>query len=127
MTPNDSLIGQMGGELAPDTVDTTVVSVRKQWRRIQELIGRIWSRWMREYLPSIGSRQKWFQRLTNLRVGDLVLVIDPDAPRWDWKLGRIEAVHPGKDGLVPVVDVRTRGVVEQRPISRISLLESEEY
>ena len=117
----------MGGELAPDTVDTTAVSVRKQWRRIQELIGRIWSRWMREYLPCIGSRQKWFQRLKNLRVGDLVLVIEPDAPRRDWKLGRIEAVHPGKDGLVPVVDVRTRGVVKQRPFSRISLLESEEY
>ena len=56
-----------------------------------------------------------------------MLVIDPDAPRRDWKLGRIEAVHPGKDGLVRVVDVRTKGVVKRRPISRISPLESEEY
>ena len=61
LTPNHFLIGQMGGELAPDTVDTTAVSVRRQWRRVQKLIHRVWSRWMREYLPSIGSQQKWFQ------------------------------------------------------------------
>ena len=63
----------------------------------------------------------------NLTVGDLVLVIDPDAPRRDWKLGLTEAVYPGKDGLVRVVDVRTKGVVKRRPISRLSPLESEEY
>ena len=57
----------------------------------------------------------------------MVLVIDPDAPRRDWKLGRIEAVHPGKDGLVRVVDVRTKGGVKRRPISRISPLEFEDY
>ena len=127
LTPSHFLIDQMGGELAPDTVDTTAVSVRRRWRRIQELICRVWSRWIREYLPSIGSRSKWFQPSKNLTVGDLVFVIDPDAPRRDWKLGRIEAVYAGKDGLVRVVDVRTKGVVKRRPISRISPLESEEY
>ena len=125
LTPNHFLIGQMGGELAPDTVDSMAVSVRTRWRRVQELIRRVWSRWMREYLPSIGSRQKWFQPSKNVKVGDVVLVIDPDAPRRDWKLGRIEAVHPGKDGLVRVVDVKTRGVIKRRPISRISPLEAE--
>lgn len=46
LTPNHFLIGKMGGELAPDTVDTTAVNVRKRWRRVQELIRRVWSRWM---------------------------------------------------------------------------------
>ena len=32
LTPNRFLIGQMGGELAPDTVDTMAVSVQRQWR-----------------------------------------------------------------------------------------------
>ena len=35
LTPNHFLIGQMGGELAPDTVDTKAVSVRRRWRLIQ--------------------------------------------------------------------------------------------
>ena len=44
LTPNHFLIGKMGGELAPDTVDTTAVNVRKRWRRARELIRRVWSR-----------------------------------------------------------------------------------
>ena len=113
----------MGGELAPDTVDTTAVNVCKRWRRVQELIPRVWSRWMR--LTSIGSRHKWFLPAENIKVGDVVLVIEPDVPRRHWKLGGIEAVYPGRDGLVRVVDVRTGGVVKRRSISRLSPLEAE--
>jgi len=88
-TPNHFLIGQMGGELAPETVDTTANNVRKRYRRVQELICKVWNRWMREYLPTIGSRHKWFLPTENLKVGDVVLVIEPDTPRRDWKIGWI--------------------------------------
>ena len=107
LTPNHFLIGNMDGELAPDTVDTRAGNVRKRWRRVQELIRRVWSRWMREYLTSIGSRHKWFLPTENSKVGDVVLDIKPDVPRRHWKLGRIEAVYPGRDGLVRAVDMRT--------------------
>ena len=115
----------MGGELAPDTVDTTAVNVRKRWRRVQELIRRVWSHWMREYLTSIGSRQNRFLPTENIKVGDMILVIEPDVPRRHWKLGRIEAVYPGREGLVRVVHLRTGGVVKRRPISKLSPLEAE--
>ena len=60
LTPNHLLIGQMGGELNPETVDKTAENVRKRWRREQELIHKVWNRCMGEYLPAIGSRHKWF-------------------------------------------------------------------
>ena len=63
---------------------------------------------MREYLPTTGCRQKWFVPTENLKVGDVVLVIEPDAPKQDWKIGRIAAVYPGQDGLVRVVEVEWR-------------------
>ena len=103
----------MDGELAPDTIDTTAVNVRKRWRRVQELIRRVWSRWMREYLTSIGLRPKWFLPTENMKVGDVVLVVELEVPRRHWKLGRIEAVYPGRDGLGRVVEVRTAGAVKQ--------------
>ena len=53
---------------------------------------------IRSEMTSIGSRHKWFLPTENIKVGDVVLVIEPDLPRRHWKLGRIEAVYPGRDG-----------------------------
>jgi hypothetical protein len=62
----------MGGELAPENVDMLAFDPRKRWRRIQELVRQTWTRWMREYITSIGSRKKWFDREENLKEGDIV-------------------------------------------------------
>ena len=124
LTPNHFLIGQMGGDLAPETVDTTSGKLRQRWRRVQELIRKVWQRWMREYLPHIGSRHKWFLPTENIKVGDVVLEIEPKTPRRNWKIGRIEAVYPGQDSFVRVVDVRIGGRVMRRPISKLSPLEA---
>ena len=37
LTPNHFLIGQMGGDFIPESVDTTAFSPRRRWRRVQEL------------------------------------------------------------------------------------------
>ena len=124
LTPNHFLIGHMGGELAPESVDTLAFDPRKKWRRIQELIQQTWRRWMREYITSIGSRRKWFGQKENLKDGDVVLVIDSDTPRRNWKVG--VGVHPGGDGLVRVVDVKVGDCTYRRSISRISRLEFED-
>ena len=81
LTPNHFIIGQMGGDIVPDSVDTTEFNPRQRWRRIQELIRRVWQRWLKEYLPYIGSRHKWFSKEKNLKEDDVVIVIDPDARR----------------------------------------------
>ena len=45
---------------------------------------------MKEYLPHIGSSQKWFYPMETLNVGDVVMVIDPGAARKEWKVGRMK-------------------------------------
>ena len=123
LAPNHFLLGQMGGDIVPENVDTTVFNAKNRWRRIQELVRHVWKRWMKEYIPHIGSRKKWFSPKKNLKVGEVVVVIDADMARRDWKVGRIEQVYPGNDGLVRVVDVKVRGRTLRRPISVISSLE----
>ena len=78
---------------------------------------------MKEYLPHIRSRQKWFSPTENLKIGDVVLVIDPCAARRKWKVGRIECTYPGSDQLVRVIDVRVGDKVLKRSVSRLSPLE----
>ena len=75
------------------------------------------------YLPHIGSRPKWFFPADNIQVGDVVVVIDPDVARREWKVGCIKQTYPGPDGLVRVVDVRVKDKVLKRLIIRISPLE----
>ena len=78
---------------------------------------------MQEYLTSLGSRSKWFQKSNNVKPGDVVLVIDPGTPRRQWNLGKIEAVYPGLDGSVRIVDVKEGSKVYRRLIGCISPLE----
>ena len=56
LTPNHFLIGQIGGDFVPESVNTEPFNPRKRWRRLKELTRHLWNRWMKEYLPQIGSR-----------------------------------------------------------------------
>ena len=89
----------MGGDTAPDSVNDTAFNPRNRWRRIQELIRRVWQRWLKEYLPHIGSRHKWFSQQENLKEDDTVVAIDPNAARKDWKVGTIVRTYPAQTDL----------------------------
>ena len=60
-----------------------------------------------------------------MAVDDVVLVVDSGVPRGQWPLGRVVGVKPGADGLVRSVEVRTRGIVLQRPVTKLVKLYSE--
>ena len=61
---------------------------------------------MREYVALLQTREKWQRPVPNLKVGELVYVVDDMNPRTSWPLARIEQVFPGEDGLVRRVQVR---------------------
>ena len=81
LTPNLFLIGQMGGEVAPESVNYTLFNPRKRLRHVQELIRQTWRRWMHEYLTSLGSRSKCFDKRDNVKKGEwywLLILEHPD-------------------------------------------------
>ena len=47
----------------------------------------------------------------------MVVVIDPDAAKREWIVGRIEQTYAGPGGQVRVVDVRVKDKVPNRPIT----------
>ena len=99
--------------------------VRRHWHQVQYLADVFWRRWVREYLPLIQLRPKWREAKTNLKVGDIVLVVDYSSPRNEWMLGRVEAVTVGPDGLVRSAQVRTRTSTLSRPITKLCYLEGQ--
>ena len=119
LTPNHFLVGQLGGQLAPQVTDDIAFNPRNRWRLIQNLVKVFWKRWREEFLSTLNPRKKWREGKDNLKVGDVVLVVDQNSPRVQWRLGRVEEVFPGLDGQVRVVQVSTKG---QKLIRRITRL-----
>lgn len=78
---------------------------------------------MKEYLPSLQTRQKWALPWRNLAVNDLVLICDETSPRGRWPLGLIVDVKSGRDGRVRSCSVKCGGSVKVKPVSRLCLLE----
>lgn len=86
--PNPFLIGHIGGQFAPESVDETRYNLKKRWRRVQELVRQFWHRWLREWIPGLNCRRQWLREERNLKKGEVVLVISPNTPRWtlaSWK------------------------------------------
>lgn len=123
LTPNHFLHGLVGGTFAPETVDTTDFNPRKRWRRIQELIRHFWQRWIKEWLPGLNRRNKWTKTEKDLKINDIVLVMNPNLQRGHWPLGRIVDVFPGKDKHVRVAKVKIGQNLLVRPITKLCPLE----
>ena len=61
LTPSHFLVGEIGGPFAPEALDCEqTYNPRKRWHRVQQLLGQIWKRWRKEFLPSLNVRKKWF-------------------------------------------------------------------
>ena len=107
LTPNRFLIGRGSLNLPPSIVDDKELSSCKCWRQAQVVANHTWSRWLREYLPGLITRKKWTQPTVNVKVGELVLVVDRAVSRGSWPLGSIVKVFPGLDSIVRSADVKT--------------------
>ena len=120
LTPASFLHGRLDGSVLPPNADGQPIGHKQRWRLIQRILSQIWKRWIKEILPTLGPRQKWTQDNRNYEVGDEVLVVDKNLPRYRWNLGRITAVHPGRDGVVRVVDVKgENGDILQKTVHRL--------
>ena len=126
LTPNHFMHGQIGGQFAPTSVDSTQFNLRKRWRRIQELVRHFWQCWLREWLPALATWKKWNQERQDVKVVYVVLVVSPDSSRGNWPLGRVLEVYPGTDGRVRVVKVQVGQGALVRSVTKLSPLECDQ-
>ena len=137
IAPNHLLTMKSSYSLPPDGVyEDQAVYGRNMFKKTQQIAEEFWRNWQ-DYLVKIENRQKWRTVQQNLKVGDLVSIIDDNTPRCQWKLGIIEEVKPGADGLVRNVSVRLANAdcdnsgkrrspsqVLERPIQKLVLIMS---
>lgn len=93
-----------------------------RYQLIQQKLQSFWKKWQHEYLLGLQIRSKWVTSSPNVKEDMLVLVEDKNAPPMKWKIGRIEKVYHGIDGLVRVVKIRTSLGSVHRSIQHIAPL-----
>ena len=123
LTPNHLLLQRRNLVVPPGVFVQRDLYSRKQWRHAQFIADCFWSRWIREYVPTLQQRHKWLLNKRNLAVNDLVLVVDNTVPRCHWLLGRVTRVFPGEDLRVRTVEVKTKSSRLVRPVTKLCLLE----
>ena len=96
---------------------------RRRWKHAQWLADQFWKRWRKEYVVNLKRRQKSITPSRNLATGDLVLLVDENLPRNQWRLGRVKEAMRSSDGLVRKVRVKTQAGTLIRPITKLCLLE----
>ena len=97
----------------------------RRWRYVQRLMKLMWQRWLSEFVPQLNVMKKWVCQRRNLKIGDVVLAMEPGTARGNWPLAIVTATYPGTDGLVRVVDVKVRSKTCRRPVNRLVPLEVE--
>lgn len=122
LTPNHLLLLRPENSFPPGIFSASDSYSKRRWRQIQYLADLFWTRWKKEYVSLLQSRQKWTKPSRNFSVGDVVLVSQSPTPRNQWPLGRIISVKPDDDGRVRIAHVKTSDSQLVRPITKLVLL-----
>jgi hypothetical protein len=122
LTPGHFLIGRpLTALIEPNYSDTKINSLRR-WQLLQQLTQHFWKRWSVDYLTSLQRRTKRTDEAPPFQLDMIVLLKDDNLPATQWNLGRIVDLHPGSDGLVRVVSVKTKTGVFKRPVVKVCIL-----
>lgn len=122
LTPLHFILGGPARVPQPGSFEDSDLNARQRWRQTRRLADMFWSRWLKEYVSILQYRRDPRGRGQAPQVGDLVLIADENLPRNSWPKGRIEATYPGKDGVIRVVEVRTKAGNMRRPVKKIVVL-----
>ncbi|XP_062707477.1 uncharacterized protein LOC134288004 [Aedes albopictus] len=123
LTPNHFILGSSSGLKPASRLDDRALILRRSWRQSQREADLFWQRWLRDYLPVLTKRTKWFANVKPIEHNDIVMIVDPDLPRNCWLRGRVIAVNQAKDGHVRSVAVQTTKGIYERPASKIAVLD----
>jgi hypothetical protein len=119
LTPGHFLIGQPTIAVSEIEVISSPMNSLDRWELLHQCHQTFWKRWTREYLTTLQGHLKWYQYISNLSVGNLVIVEASNRLPTDWQLGRIIAVYPNEDSVVRAATIHTQDGVLRRPVVKL--------
>ena len=83
----------------------------ESWKKGQQHLNLFWKVWQEEYLLSLREKLPIYHKgskFKNVKVpkeGDIVLIKDDNMPRSSWKLGKIQRLKTGIDGVIRSAEI----------------------
>ncbi|KAI5637925.1 hypothetical protein NE865_09300 [Phthorimaea operculella] len=125
LSPGHFMIGRPLTSVPSAKIDDKRTTLSR-YQAIEKRRQQFWNRWQRDYISELQQRTKWKTNTDKLRIGDLVLIQEDNVPPINWRLGRVEQLIPGSDGISRVADIKTvRGTI-RRALTRLCPLLSPE-
>ena len=122
LTPSHFLVGRANMNLVPTLVSVKQMDDRKRWKQVQALTTQFWQRWMKEYVPTITTRSKWYGDGATVKAGEVVVLKEMKTEKGVWPIVRITKVHTGTDGIIRSVDIKTKDGTYHRPLNKLGKL-----
>ena len=122
LTPDHFLVGKPLESIPDHSMSYRSVSLLRRWHLCQSMVCHFWQRWSSEYIATLRHYTKWYKPERNMQVGDVVVLQENNVIPTKWPLARVMETHPGNDGLVRVVTVKTSSGVYKRPVTKIAVL-----
>lgn len=122
LTPAHFLIGSSMFEVPDKGINDVAVKLSERWELVQNMTRGFWKRWSTEYLTTLQRRSKWQHQQNNFKEGDLVIIKEDNVSTLAWIRGRVIKIHPGQDGKVRVVTLKTSTGELKRPVTKLCKL-----
>ena len=124
VTPSHLLIGRrvlnlpdhLGQPFDPEDEDFDIDSTQltRRMKHLSNILNQFWKRWRNEYLAELRETHRHLLEKARgspqVSIGDVVIVHEEGLPRSFWKLGRIQYLITGKDGITRGATVRVEGL-----------------
>jgi len=116
ITPNSFLIGNYSTDLVPPNQEIKYTKLGAKYQEVLKLEKEIWKRFINEILPELSPRTKWYKAFPDLKIGDVVLMIEDGIPRGQWRIAVVEETKKSEDQVVRSAKIRMNGKLFDRPI-----------
>jgi hypothetical protein len=98
LTPNCLLIGRPYA-LNPGGWSQDI-SVRRRLEVIDQISESFWKRWLELYPPTLMHQRKWLSKSENVKPGDVVVVMDSNSLRGEYRIALVKEAYKGTDNQV---------------------------
>lgn len=108
ITPAHFLIGDSLMSIPERDETNTPVNRLDKWRRVQQFSQTLWKRWSCEYVHQLQERSKWSkEKGPKITINSVVLIQEENLSPLQWKIGRVQEVTRGDDGVIRTAVVKT--------------------